>query len=73
MIDRFALTALIHAPEVPTELREGAIASGNRRYHKWRRSVEELLRDGEPSAPTALDDAVGDQAEEQAELYEVQT
>ena len=73
MIDRFALTALIHAPEVPTELREGAIASGNRRYHNWRRAVEELLRDGEPSAPTALDNAVGDQAEEQAELYEVQT
>ena len=71
MVDRFALTALIHAPEVPAELREAAIASGNRRYHNWRRAVEELLRDGEPSAPAALDDAAGDQADEQDESYEV--
>ena len=71
MVDRFALTALIHAPEVPAELREAAIASGNRRYHNWRRAVEELLRDGEPSAPAALDDAAGDEADEQDESYEV--
>ncbi len=72
MIDRFALTALIHAPEVPAELRAAAIASGNRRYHNWRRAVEELLQGGEPSALAAPDDAVGDQAEEQGESYEAE-
>lgn len=72
MVDRFALTALIHAPEVPVELREAAVASGNRRYHNWRRAVEELLQGGEPSALAAPDDAVGDQAEEQGESYEAE-
>lgn len=71
MVDRFALTALIHAPEVPAELREAAIASGNRRYHNWRRAVEELLQGGEPSALAAPDDAVGDEAE-QGESYEAE-
>jgi hypothetical protein len=71
MVDRFALTALIHAPEVPAELRQAAIASGNRRYHNWRRAVEELLQGGEPSALAAQDDAVGDEAE-QGESYEAE-
>jgi hypothetical protein len=71
MVDRFALTALIHAPEVPAELRQAAIASGNRRYHNWRRAVEELLQGGEPSALAAPDDAVGDEAE-QGESYEAE-
>ena len=71
MVDRFALTALIHAPEVPTELREAAIASGNRRYHNWRRAVEELLQGGEPSALTASDDGDGEEAERN-ESQEVQ-
>jgi Mobilization protein NikA len=62
MVDRFALTALIHAPEVPAELREGAIASGNRRYHNWRRAVEELLQGGEPSAFAASDYEDGQEA-----------
>ena len=71
MIDRFALTALIHAPEVPAELRAAAIASGNRRYHNWRRAVEELLQGGEPSALDASDDGDGEEAE-QDESREVQ-
>ena len=71
MIDRFALTALIHAPEVPAELREAAIASGNRRYHNWRRAVEELLQGGEPSAFAASDDADGRETE-QDESQQVQ-
>lgn len=71
MIDRFALTALIHAPEVPAELRAAAIASGNRRYHNWRRAVEELLQGGEPSALAASDDGDGEEAE-QDESREVQ-
>ena len=71
MIDRYALTALIHAPEVPAELREAAIASGNRRYHNWRRAVEELLQGGEPSALAASDDGDGAEAERD-ESQEVQ-
>ena len=71
MIDRFALTALIHAPEVPTELREAAIASGNRRYHNWRRAVEDLLRGGELSALAPSDDGDGAEAERD-ESQEVQ-
>ena len=71
MVDRFALTALIHAPEVPAELRAAAIASGNRRYHNWRRAVEELLQGGEPSALTASDDGDGEEAERN-ESQEVQ-
>ena len=63
MVDRFALTALIHAPEVPAELREAAIASGNRRYQNWRRAVEELLQGGEPSALATSDNALGEKAE----------
>ena len=71
MVDRFALTALIHAPEVPAELREAAIASGNRRYHNWRRAVEELLQGGESSALAASDDGNGEEAERD-ESQEVQ-
>jgi hypothetical protein len=70
MIDRCALTALIHAPEVPAELRAAAIASGNRRYHNWRRAVEELLQGGESPALVELDNAAGDQAGEQDETCE---
>jgi hypothetical protein len=72
MFDRFALTALIHAPEVHFDLREAAIASGNRRYHNWRRAVEELLQGGEPAVLVELDNATGDQAEEQGESYEAE-
>ena len=71
MVDRFALTALIHAPEVPAELREVAIASGNRRYRNWRRAVEELLQGGESSALAASDDGNGEEAERD-ESQEVQ-
>lgn len=63
MVDRFALTALIHAPEVPAELREAAIASGNRRYHNWRRAVEELLQGAEPSTLAASVDGESEEAE----------
>lgn len=72
MVDRFALTALIHAPEVPAELRQAAIASGNRRYHNWRRAVEELLQGGAPSVLAAPDDAVGDESEQGESYYEAE-
>jgi hypothetical protein len=71
MLDRLALTALIHAPEVPAELREAAIASGNRRYHNWRRAVEELLRGGEPPTLAASVDEEGEE-EDQDESREGQ-
>ena len=71
MVDRFALTALIHAPEVPAELRAAAIASGNRRYQNWRRAVEELLQGGESSALAASDDG-NDEEAERNESQEVQ-
>jgi len=64
MVDRFALTALIHAPEVPAELKEAAIASGTRRYHNWRRAVEELLQGGEPSALVASENGYDGEAEQ---------
>ena len=52
MLDRFALTMLIHIPEVAKEQRKSAAASGERRYQNWKRAVDELVRDmglGEPA------------------------
>ena len=43
MLDRLALMYLIHTPEIPQELRAGAIASANRRYANYRQTVSELL------------------------------
>jgi hypothetical protein len=43
MLDRFVLSALVHTPEIPTDLRARAIESAERRYSKWREAVTELL------------------------------
>ncbi len=43
MLDRFALTMLIHIPEVAKEEKKTAAASGERRYRNWRRAIEELM------------------------------
>jgi len=43
MLDRFVLSALVHAPEIPPDLHARAIESGERRYAKWRDAVSELL------------------------------
>ena len=54
MLDRFALTMLMHIPEVAKEQRKSAAASGERRYQNWKQAVDELIRDmglGEPAEP----------------------
>ena len=43
MVDRLALMYLMHTPEVPEELRDGAVATATRRYTKYRQVVEDLL------------------------------
>ena len=43
MLDRLVLMYLLHTPEVPQELRAGAIASANRRYANYRQAVSERL------------------------------
>ena len=53
MLDRFVLSALVHAPEIPTDLRPRAIESAERRYAKWRDAVAEVLeRIDTPRPPT---------------------
>lgn len=43
MVDRLVQLYLFHTPEVPQELRAGAIASANRRYANYRSAVTERL------------------------------
>ena len=43
MVDRLALMYLIHTPEVPEELRAGALATAKRRYTNYRKVVGDLL------------------------------
>ena len=56
MLDRLVQLYLVHTPEVPPELRDGAIASANRRYENYRRAMTEALAQPEPS--TAGSDSV---------------
>lgn len=54
MLDRLAFISLVHLPEVPQELRDGALASGTRLYNNWRHAVMELTEIGtEASSMTA--------------------
>lgn len=46
MLDRLAFVSLVHLPEVPQELRDGALASGTRLYNNWRHAVMELTESG---------------------------
>lgn len=46
MLDRAVLQILIHLPEVAEEVKEGALASANLRYAKWRKAVEKMLDGG---------------------------
>ena len=48
MLDQFALSVLIHAPEIPESQRKQAIAAGERRHRGWRAEVEEHLKQMEP-------------------------
>jgi hypothetical protein len=45
MLDRFALSMLIHTPEIPEAQKKQAIASGKRRHLGWRTEVEEMLKE----------------------------
>ena len=55
MLDRLALMYLIHTPEVPQELRDGAIASANRRYANYQRAVTERLASDDRARPKPKD------------------
>jgi hypothetical protein len=48
MLDQFALSVLIHTPEIPEGQRKQAIAAGERRHRGWRVEVEEHLKQIEP-------------------------
>lgn len=43
MLDRLVQVYLVHTPEVPQDLRAGAVASATRRYAKYRQAVNDLL------------------------------
>lgn len=46
MVDRLAFVSLVHLPEIPAELQEGALATGTRLYNNWRNAVMELTETG---------------------------
>ena len=50
MVDRLAFISLVHLPEIPAELREGALTAGTRLYNNWRNAVMELTE-----SPTETD------------------
>jgi hypothetical protein len=59
MLDRFALTMLIHTSEIPQEQRKPAAASGERRHQNWRRAVNNIVKDMALSEASAVNGAVG--------------
>jgi hypothetical protein len=50
MLDRLAFVSLVHLPEIPAELREGALTAGTRLYNNWRHAVMELTETDSPTA-----------------------
>jgi len=48
MLDQFALSVLIHTPEIPEAQRKQAIIAGERRHRGWRAEVEAHLKQMEP-------------------------
>jgi hypothetical protein len=58
MLDRFALTMLIHTPEIPQEQRKPAAASGERRHQNWRRAVNNIVKDMALNEAAPLNGAV---------------
>ena len=54
MIDRQAVSYFLHTPEVPAELQVTAVASANRRYRNWRRTVQRLVRSGATNGDSAV-------------------
>src|SRR2546421_9800577 len=49
-VDRLALMYLIHTPEVPEELRDGAFATATRRYSNYLSAVDRKLGQRDPKA-----------------------
>ena len=54
MVDRQAVSYFLHTPEVPAELQATAVASANRRYRNWRRTVQRLVRSGTTNGDSAV-------------------
>jgi hypothetical protein len=54
MVDRQAVSYFLHTPEVPAELQAIAVASANRRYRNWRRTVQRLVRAGNTNGDAAV-------------------
>jgi hypothetical protein len=54
MIDRQAVSYFLHTPEVPADLQATAVASANRRYRNWRRTVQRFVRSGSVNGDTAV-------------------
>jgi hypothetical protein len=54
MVDRQAVSYFLHTPEVPAELQAPAVASANRRYRNWRRTVQRFARSGSVNGDTAV-------------------
>ena len=53
MLDRLTLLYLIHTPELPDDLKDGAVATARRRYSNWRRAVDKLVKTGGPNGPAS--------------------
>ena len=53
MIDRLVLFYFVHTPEVPTELKDAAVATARRRYTNWRRAVDDMVGGVSSPAPGA--------------------
>jgi len=47
MLDRLVQLYLAHTPEVPPELRNGAIASANRLYASYQRAVSDRVAEAD--------------------------
>jgi hypothetical protein len=54
MVDRQAVRYFLHTPEVPAELQVTAVASANRPYRNWRRTVQRLFRSGTTNGDSAI-------------------
>lgn len=57
MLDRFVMSALLHAPEIPPARHAEAISSAERRYRNWRQAVLEMLDGIEAQPPAAWNGA----------------
>jgi hypothetical protein len=65
MLDRFVLSALVHAPEIAPDRRAEAVSSGERRYANWRQAVTELLDGIEAPRPHTWNDGNSHRAQEE--------